>query len=210
MSRSTRRSPIGTCILVPGRGGPRMPASGFVSSNDSPTAQPSADRSIRNRPETTDTVAPSSRHLAIAVRTTVGRSDTTRIVEIGSAHSARAFERAETHKEGRQSWGDSIHLVTTSPTVRSGTWSDALRSAKCSASSARRNSAASRDPWKAKERWTEFPVEGSLPTTTRISKTPGRRSRSEPLPQLPMTPKVGPSLGSLRDPYSLALQGHRR
>jgi hypothetical protein len=80
-----------------------MPTSGFVSSNDSLTAQPIADRSIRNRPETTDTVAPSSRHFAIGVRTTIGRNDATRSVEIGSAHNARAFERAETHEEGRQS-----------------------------------------------------------------------------------------------------------
>jgi hypothetical protein len=162
---------------------------------------PSADRSIRNRPETTDTVAPSSRHLAIAVRTTMGRSDVTRSVDIWSAHRARAFERADVHEEGRQSCGDSIHLESTSPTVRIGACSAALFSAKCSARSVRRNSAASRDPWKAKDRWTDVPVAGSFPTTTRISKTPGRRSRSEPRPQLPMASKVGPSLGSPRDPY---------
>jgi len=130
VSRSSRRSSIGTNILVPGRGGPRIPASGFVSSSDSEIAQPIANRSIRNRPETTDTVAPSSRHLAIVVRTTLGRSDMPRRTEIGSAHSALAFERADVHEEGRQSCGDSIHLDTTSPTVRSGAWSDALRSAK--------------------------------------------------------------------------------
>jgi hypothetical protein len=94
--------------------------------------------------------------------------------------------------------------------VRSGVCSAALRSAKWSASSSQRNSAAWRDPWKVKERWTDVPVAGSLPTTTRISKTPGRRSRREPLPQVPMPPKVGPSLGSLGDPYSRALRRHRR
>lgn len=100
VSRSIRRFSAGTCILVPGRGGPRIPTIGFASRKDSSTAQPRADNT-RNRPETIDTVAPLSRQLAMTARTVIGRSEVTQNSEIASAHSALAFDRAEIHVEGR-------------------------------------------------------------------------------------------------------------
>ncbi len=69
-----RTSCLGTCMRVPGRGGPRMSRSGFRSMIDSAWAQPMAERSTRKRPETTDTPAPESRHRAMVTRTTSGRS----------------------------------------------------------------------------------------------------------------------------------------
>lgn len=50
-----------------------MSRSGFRSMIDSAWAQPTADRSTRKRPETTDTPAPASRHRAMVTRTTSGR-----------------------------------------------------------------------------------------------------------------------------------------
>jgi hypothetical protein len=103
VSISEATSVTDTCMRVPGRGGPRMSRSGFLSMIDSDCAHPTADRRTRNRPETTETVAPDSRHLAIATRTTSGRRVETRRFAMGSPVSALAFERAELHVEGRQS-----------------------------------------------------------------------------------------------------------
>lgn len=38
-------------------------------------------------------------------------------------------------------------------------------------------------PWKVTERWMVRPVTGSVPAATRISHTPGRRSRLVPVPR---------------------------
>jgi hypothetical protein len=66
-------------------------------------AHPTDERSTRNRPDTTDTLAPVSLHLAMAWRTTSGRSDDTRLSARTSAVSALTLDRAELHVEGRQS-----------------------------------------------------------------------------------------------------------
>ena len=98
-----RTSCLGTCMRVPGRGGPRMSRSGFRSMIDSAWAQPMAERSTRERPETTDTPAPESRHRAMITRTTSGRTVATRRPARGSALNALTFDRTPTQVEGRQS-----------------------------------------------------------------------------------------------------------
>ena len=65
-SMSVATSATGTCMRVPGRGGPRMSLIGLRSMIDSDCAQPTDERSTRNRPDTTDTLAPISFHLAMA------------------------------------------------------------------------------------------------------------------------------------------------
>jgi hypothetical protein len=146
-------------------------------------AHPRAARSTGNRPDTTATDAPAAVHEAMAARTTPGVSVATRRWAKRSAPRALPFERAEIHVAGRQSWWAASHRSRSSPMVRDGAARrTARRSAHSSASSCRRSSACSRSPWKAKERWTVRPDTGSMPTATRISHTPGRRSRSDPLP----------------------------
>ena len=70
---------------------------------DSAWAQPTAERSTRKRPETTDTPAPESRHRAMVTRTTSGRSVATRRPAMGSALSALTFDRTPGQVDGRQS-----------------------------------------------------------------------------------------------------------
>ena len=68
---------------------------------DSDWAQPTAERSTRKRPETTETPAPASRHRAMVTRTTSGRRVATRRPAMGSALSALTFDRTPT--PGRRS-----------------------------------------------------------------------------------------------------------
>ena len=77
---------------------------GLRSMIDSECAQPTDERSTRNRPDTRDTLAPDSFHLVMAWRTTSGRSEDTRLSAIGSAVSALTLDRAELQVDGRQSW----------------------------------------------------------------------------------------------------------
>ena len=77
-------------------------------------------------------------------------------------------------------------------------------SANWAASSRRRSSASSAPPWNQNERCTVRPETGSMPTAMRISNTPGRRSRSDPCPQMPTTAKKGSEVGSPVDPYLCA------
>ncbi len=109
---------------------------------------------------------------------------------MGSAVSALTLDRAELQVEGRQSWWAAIHRSSSSPTVRNGAARRTARySANCVASSLRRSSASSSAPWNQNERWTVRPETGSTPTAIRISKTPGRRSRSDPWPHTPIRQK---------------------
>ena len=67
-------------------------------------AQPTAERRTRNRPEITATEAPAVLQTAMAARTCSGLSVDTRRAARPSAHRALAFDRAEIHVAGRQSW----------------------------------------------------------------------------------------------------------
>jgi hypothetical protein len=141
----------------------------------------------------------------MAWRTTSGRRDDTRLSAMASAHSALTLDRAELQVEGRQSWWAAIHRSSSSLTVRNGAARRTARySANWVASSLRRSSASSSAPWNQNERWTVRPETGSTPTAIRISKTPGRRSRNDPCPQMPTTVKIGSGVGSPVDPYLCA------
>jgi hypothetical protein len=169
---------------------------------DSDWAQPTAERSTRKRPETTDTPAPASRHRAMVTRTTSGRRVATRRPAMGSALSALTFDRTPTQVDGRQSCWAHTHRSSSSPTVRKGAARRMDRySANWAASSRRRSSASSRAPWNQNDRWTVRPDTGSTPTAMRISNTPGRFSRNDPSPQAPIGPKIGSEVGSPVDPY---------
>src|SRR5664280_2847925 len=107
------------------------------------------ERSTRNRPDTTDTLAPASFHRAMAWRAASGRSDDTRLSARTSAVSALTLDRAELQVDGRQSWWATIHLSSSSPTVRNGAARRTARySANWLASSLLRSSASSSAPWK--------------------------------------------------------------
>jgi hypothetical protein len=67
-----------------GRGGPRIPASGFSRRKPSAAAQDTAPRSSSQRADTFGTDTPASRHRQIAVRITAGVSDCTRQRHSGS------------------------------------------------------------------------------------------------------------------------------
>jgi hypothetical protein len=114
---------------------------------DSDWAQPTAERSTRKRPETTDTPAPESRHRAMVTRTTSGRSVATWRPAMGSALSALTFDRTPTQVNGRQSCWAHSHRSSSSPTVRNGAARRTDRySANCTANSRRRSSASSSAP----------------------------------------------------------------
>jgi len=98
----------------------RVSRSGFRSMIDSDLAQPTAERSTRKRPETTDTPAPASRHRAIVTRTTAGRRVAARRSAIGSALSALTFDRTPVQVDGHQSCWAANHRSSSSPTVRNG------------------------------------------------------------------------------------------
>jgi hypothetical protein len=68
---------------------------GFRSMIDSDCAQPTDERSTRNRPDTTDTLAPVSFHLAMAWRTTSGRRDDMLGVQLFGHRSAEVAKRID-------------------------------------------------------------------------------------------------------------------
>ena len=97
---------------VPGRGGPRILAPmGLCSMIDLQSTHPRADRSTRNRPDTTDTPCwPPSTWPSLRGRPQV--AGTTLVVElIESADSALAFDLAELQVDGRHSWWEAIEVV---------------------------------------------------------------------------------------------------
>jgi hypothetical protein len=71
------------------------------------------------------------------------------------------------------------------------------------ATSARYVSASASVPWNVTDRCNVRPVTGSVPATTRISQTPGRRSRLVPEPLVVnMATKVGMNVGMPAHPYT--------
>ena len=153
-------------------------------------AHPTAERRMRKRPEITATEEPAALHAAMAARTCSGLSVDTRRAARPSEQSALALERAEIHVAGRQSWCARANVEQLADAQEGRGRRTARRSAHSAASSLRKSSASSAQPWKEKERCTVRPDSGSTPTATRISHVPGLRSRMVPVPHA-MRAKVG-------------------
>ncbi|WP_338083902.1 site-specific integrase [Candidatus Frankia nodulisporulans] len=188
---SWRTSATPWCRRGTGRGGPLMPISGWVRSSSSSTAHDTAERSTSQRADTVGTDRSSCCQRRIVAPMNPGVSATSRRRATRSATSFSTTYRCEFNVPGLQWCGAARKRSSRSPTVMRPPAVTSTREIPTSAtSSCRRACAHSPSPRTVKERCTLRPRTGSKPTTTRISQTPGDRSRSHHLTHLILTDRV--------------------
>jgi hypothetical protein len=163
---------------------PRIRASGFSRSRPSATAQDTALRSRSQRADTFGTDTPSSRHRQIAARITAGVRHCRRQRNSGASSRVETTWRCETAVAGFHKLGAAEVALQQFPPVTAGAacLSPAHVKPYSATSSRRAFPASAASPCTVNDRWMLRPHPRPDPATTRTFRTPGLRSRSDPVP----------------------------